>query len=97
MAIRSGSQASGFQTIRKNASILPSGECRLLNRSFVRALLASVAVIATAIALAGCDPDSITPTGRSQALLSEKMLADIAAKNMDKDSPILARIFKEEA
>ena len=68
-----------------------------MNRSFVRALLASVAVIATAIALAGCDPDSITPTGRSQAPLSEKMLADIAAKNMDKDSPILARIFKEEA
>ncbi|MGB9295060.1 MAG: L,D-transpeptidase family protein [Pseudolabrys sp.] len=68
-----------------------------LNRPFVRALLASVAVIAAAIVLAGCDPDSITPTGRSQAPLSEKMLAEIAAKNMDKDSPILARIFKEEA
>ena len=68
-----------------------------MNRPFVRALLASVAVIAAAIVLAGCDPDSITPTGRSQAPLSEKMLAEIAAKNMDKDSPILARIFKEEA
>jgi murein L,D-transpeptidase YafK len=67
-----------------------------LNRSIVRALLASAAV-AAAIALAGCDADSITPTGRSQAPLSEKTLADIEAKRMDKDSPILARIFKEEA
>ena len=67
-------------------------------RPFSRALLASVAVIAAAIALAGCDPDSIAPTtGRARAPLSEKMLAEISAKNMDKDSPILARIFKEEA
>jgi murein L,D-transpeptidase YafK len=67
-----------------------------LNRPYARALLASAAVVA-AIALAGCDADSISPTGRSQAPLSEKTIAEIAAKNMDKDSPILARIFKEEA
>jgi len=59
-------------------------------------LLASAAV-AAAIALAGCDADSITPTGRARAPISEKTLAEIAAKNMDKESPILARIFKEEA
>ena len=68
----------------------------LLKRPFARALLASAAVFA-AIALAGCDADSISPTGRAQAPLSEKTLADMASKNMDKDSPILARIFKEEA
>jgi murein L,D-transpeptidase YafK len=67
-----------------------------LNRPFARALLASAAV-AAAIALAGCDPESIVPTGRAQAPLSEKTLAEMAAKNMDKESPILARIFKEEA
>ncbi|MGH6684096.1 MAG: L,D-transpeptidase family protein [Pseudolabrys sp.] len=67
-----------------------------MNRPYVRALLASAAV-ATAVALSGCDPDSITPTGRSQAPLSEKTLADIEAKHMDKDSPILVRLFKEEA
>jgi murein L,D-transpeptidase YafK len=67
-----------------------------LNRLFVRALLASAAV-AAAIALAGCDADSIAPTGRAQAPLSEKTLAEISAKNMDKESPILGRIFKEEA
>src|SRR5215470_2206564 len=68
----------------------------LLKRPFARALLASAAVIA-AVALAGCDTDSISPTGRAQAPLSEKLLAEMTAKNMDKESPILARIFKEEA
>jgi murein L,D-transpeptidase YafK len=67
-----------------------------LNRLFVRALLASAAVTA-AIALAGCDADSITPTGRAKAPLSEKTLAEMASKNMDKESPIIGRIFKEEA
>ena len=67
-----------------------------MNRPLVRALLVSAAV-AAAIALAGCDPDSVVPSGRSQAPLSEKTLAEIEAKQMDKDAPILARIFKEEA
>ncbi len=67
-----------------------------MNRPYARALLASAAVVA-AIALAGCDPDSVTPTGSSLTPISEKTLADINAKNMDKDSPILVRIFKEEA
>ena len=67
-----------------------------MNRPLVRALLVSAAV-AAAIALAGCDPEDVVPTGRSQAPLSEKTLAEIEAKQMDKDSPILARIFKEEA
>jgi murein L,D-transpeptidase YafK len=53
--------------------------------------------MAAAIALAGCDSSSIVPSGRAQAPLSEKTLAEIEAKRMDKDSPILARIFKEEA
>ncbi|HBR27396.1 MAG TPA: hypothetical protein DD732_10250, partial [Rhizobiales bacterium] len=55
------------------------------------------AALAAAIALTGCNPEDVVPTGRSQALLSEKTLAQIEAKQMDKDSPILARIFKEEA
>jgi murein L,D-transpeptidase YafK len=67
-----------------------------LKRPFARALLASAA-IAAAIALAGCDAESISPTGRAKAPLSEKMIAEISAKNMDKESPILGRIFKEES
>src|SRR5262245_49884584 len=67
-----------------------------LNRRFARALLASAA-IAAAIALAGCDGESISPTGRAKAPLSDRMVAEVAAKNMDKESPILGRIFKEES
>ena len=76
--------------------VRPFGEYCVLRRGFVRALSASVA-IAAAISLAGCDADSISPSGRSQAPLSQKTLSEIADKNMEKDSPILARIFKEEA
>jgi murein L,D-transpeptidase YafK len=62
----------------------------------VRALLACAAT-AAAIALAGCDVDGITPTGRANAPLSEKMVKLIDQKNMDKNSPILVRLFKEES
>jgi murein L,D-transpeptidase YafK len=63
----------------------------------VRSLLASAA-IAAAIALAGCDTDG-TPAvnGRHMQPLSERMAAEIENKNMEKESPILVRIFKEEA
>jgi murein L,D-transpeptidase YafK len=57
------------------------------------------AAIAAAIALAGCDTDG-TPaavSGRHMQPLSERMLADIDTKNMEKESAILVRIFKEEA
>jgi len=67
-----------------------------LKRPFVRLLLASAAV-AAAMTLAGCDADSIAPTGRAQAPLSEKMVSLISEKNMDKESPILVRLFKEES
>lgn len=58
-------------------------------------MLASAA-LAAAIALAGCNADMV-PNGRAQAPLSEKTLSEIASKNMDKESPILVRIFKEES
>jgi murein L,D-transpeptidase YafK len=59
--------------------------------------MASAALVA-ALALCGCDTDGVTfPSGRAMAPLSDKMLADIEAKNMTKDSPILVRIFKEES
>jgi murein L,D-transpeptidase YafK len=53
--------------------------------------------VSVAITLAGCDPDSIAPTGRAQAPLSDKMLSEIDQKHMEKDSPILVRLYKEEA
>jgi len=53
--------------------------------------------VAAALTLAGCDTDSIAPSGRAQAPLSDKMIAELSAKQMDKGSPILVRLFKEEA
>jgi murein L,D-transpeptidase YafK len=40
---------------------------------------------------------SVVSNGRSQAPIPDKLLADIQAKDMDKGSPILGRIFKEES
>jgi murein L,D-transpeptidase YafK len=77
-------------------TVLQSGEFLLIVRPLVRSLLAS-ALVAAAVALAGCDTDGVAPVGRSLAPLSDKMLADIATKNMSKESPILVRIFKEES
>ena len=53
------------------------------------------AAIAVAIALAGCGG---APTvSRDMQPLSERVLAELKAKRMEKDSPILVRIFKEES
>jgi murein L,D-transpeptidase YafK len=56
------------------------------------------AAIAAAMALAGCDTDG-TPTvsGRHMQPISDKLQAEIEAKNMEKESAILVRIFKEES
>ena len=71
-----------------------------LNRhtGWVRALVASAA-IASAIALAGCDTDGVSPvmSGRAMQPLSGETLALLEKKDMPKESPILVRIFKEEA
>jgi murein L,D-transpeptidase YafK len=73
----------------------PGGVPRL-KPATVRSLL-TFAAIAAAIAVGGCNPSDIPTSGRAQAPLSDRMVADIAAKNMDKESPILVRLFKEES
>jgi len=66
-------------------------------RALARALIATAALTA-AVALSGCNTDGTLPLNeRASRPLSEKMVADIASKNMDKDSPILIRLFKEES
>src|SRR5947207_8839424 len=67
-----------------------------LSRPLLRALLASAA-IAAHMALAGCGGGTPVTTARHTQPLSERMLAELKAKNMMKESPILVRIFKEEA
>ena len=69
-----------------------------MNRSpLIRALLVSVALGAT-VALSGCNTDSILPMSEKAARpLSDKMVKEIQSKNMDMESPILVRLFKEES
>jgi murein L,D-transpeptidase YafK len=64
-------------------------------RTLLRALLVPAA-IAAAIALAGCGGGAPT-ISRDMQPLSERVLAELKAKRMEKDSPILMRIFKEES
>src|SRR5262249_37410055 len=76
-----------------------------LKRSTLRArllmtsrFLAMSGVIAAAASLAGCETDSVNlASARALRPLSAEMVAEIEKKNMPKESPILVRIFKEEA
>ena len=63
----------------------------------MRSPLAFAAIVA-AVFLAGCNPDGMREVnGRHMQPLSGKMLAEIESKNMEKESPILVRIFKQES
>jgi murein L,D-transpeptidase YafK len=67
----------------------------LCSRSLLRALLAPAA-IAAAITVAGCGGEP-GASNRHMQPLSERVLAELKAKKMEKESPILMRIFKEES
>ena len=73
------------------------GSLRLNRSPLARALLVSVA-LGAASALGGCNTNGVLPVSeKATRPLSEKMVAEIESKNMDKDSPILIRAFKEES
>ena len=78
---------------------IPSvGELGLIHGSrSIRAGLALAALAATFL-LAGCNADSIpTVPARAMTPLSKEMTAELERKQMPSESPILVRIFKEEA
>ena len=60
--------------------------------------MATAAIVLT-IAVAGCNTDGVVlPTsGKAMAPLPSALVAEMDKKNMDKDSPILIRAFKQEA
>ncbi|MGX4768740.1 L,D-transpeptidase family protein [Bradyrhizobium guangdongense] len=68
------------------------------SRSLARALLASVA-LAASVVLAGCDTDqvSLATNAKANQPVSPKLVAAMAEKDMDLQSPILIRLFKQEA
>jgi murein L,D-transpeptidase YafK len=71
----------------------------LNNRSLVRALVTSVALAAGALLLAGCNSDEISLANNAKANqpVPPKLIATMVEKDMDLQSPILVRLFKQEA
>jgi murein L,D-transpeptidase YafK len=70
----------------------------LISDRWVRGLLASAA-IAASVALAGCNAEQVAFVTNSKANkpISQKLINEMAAKEMDPQSPILVRLFKQEA
>jgi murein L,D-transpeptidase YafK len=70
----------------------------LISRSLVRVLMTSAALAAGTL-LAGCNSDdiSLATNAKANQPVSAKLLAQMDAKNMDLQSPMLVRLFKQEA
>src|SRR5215468_9738908 len=71
----------------------------LIDRSLIRALVTSVALAATGALLAGCEVDEATLATNAKANqpVPPKLVAAMTEKDMDLQSPILVRLFKQEA
>jgi murein L,D-transpeptidase YafK len=71
----------------------------LINRSLVRALVTSVALAGAGALLAGCNGEdmSLANNAKANQPVPPKLIADMTAKDMDLQSPILIRLFKQEA
>ena len=70
----------------------------MIHRSLVRALITSAA-LAVGVLLAGCNSDevSLATNAKANQPVPPKLVADMAEKDMDLQSPILVRLFKQEA
>jgi murein L,D-transpeptidase YafK len=70
----------------------------LNSRTLVRALVTSV-VLATGCVLAGCNSDEISLASNAKANqpIPERLIAEMQTKDMDPQSPMLVRLFKQEA
>jgi murein L,D-transpeptidase YafK len=70
----------------------------LIDRSLARALI-TFAALAAGVLLAGCNSDEISLASNAKANqpVSPKLIAAMTEKDMDLQSPILVRLFKQEA
>jgi murein L,D-transpeptidase YafK len=68
----------------------------LIDRTHLRALVTSAA-LAAGLLLSACNGDSLSTGAKANRPIPDKLLAEIDAKNMDKGSPMLVRLFKQEA
>ena len=71
----------------------------MINRSLVRALVTSAALVGAGALLASCNGDdmSLANNAKANQPVPPKLIADMTAKDMDLQSPILVRLFKQEA
>ncbi len=74
------------------------GSSTLIDRSLVRALIISAA-LGAGVLLAGCNSDDISLANNAKANqpVPPRLIAEMNAKDMDLQSPILVRLFKQEA
>jgi murein L,D-transpeptidase YafK len=72
------------------------GPALKIRSSRVRGAFASAALCVAAV-LGGCETDGTEYSLRALQPLSQAMLGELERKHMPKESPILARLFKEEA
>src|ERR1700704_7144598 len=70
----------------------------LIYRSLVRVLITSAA-LAAGVLLAGCNSDevSLATNAKANQPVPPKLIQAMVKKEMDLNSPILVRIFKQEA
>jgi murein L,D-transpeptidase YafK len=70
----------------------------LIYRTLVRALITSAA-LAAGVLLTGCNSDeiSLATNAKANQPVPPKLIADMTTKDMDLNSPILVRLFKQEA
>ncbi|UPJ50238.1 hypothetical protein IVB30_02040 [Bradyrhizobium sp. 200] len=71
----------------------------MINRSLVRALVTSAALAGAGALLASCNGDdmSLANNAKANQPVPPKLIADMTAKDMDLQSPILVRLYKQEA
>jgi len=71
----------------------------LISRSLVRALLTSAAIAVAGALLSGCNSDdvSLATNAKANQPVPPKLIQAMVEKDMDLNSPILVRIFKQEA
>jgi murein L,D-transpeptidase YafK len=68
-------------------------------RSLVRALVTSAALAGAGVLMAGCDSDqiSLATNAKANQPVPPKLIQTMVEKDMDLNSPILVRLFKQEA
>ncbi len=71
----------------------------LIDRTLVRALVTSASLAAAGALLAGCDGEdmSLAVNAKANQPVPPKLVAAMVEKDMDLQSPILVRLFKQEA